>query len=161
MSILKDLFHYDGNGWWKIPKTSEADSNPPHEHPFGGFVIKFKNFITFITSGKGHAGPVYYWVIAGILGVITLIEVWWFDQEGLRYILVPAMLGFSLVKFILVVAFFMHLRFDNKLFSYIFVACIYKNGIGRCNGQRRTKHFRSRLWHWLECVTDCLKWYRL
>ena len=79
MSILKDLFHYDGNGWWKIPKTSEADENPPHEHPFGGFVIKFKNFITFITSGKGHAGPVYYWVIAGILGVITLIEVWWFD----------------------------------------------------------------------------------
>ena len=77
-----------------------------------------------MTSGKGHAGPGYYWAIAAILGIITLIEVWWFDQEGLRYILVPAMLGFSLVKFILVVAFFMHLRFDNKLFSYIFVACM-------------------------------------
>ena len=124
MSILKDLFHYDGNGWWKIPKTSEADENPPHEHPFGGFVINFKNFITFITSGKGHAGPVYYWVIAGILGVITLIEVWWFDVEALAYLLVPAMLGFSILKFILVVAFFMHLRFDHKMYSTVFVTCM-------------------------------------
>tara|TARA_Y100001970_G_scaffold236304_1_gene295952 strand:+ start:419 stop:856 length:438 start_codon:yes stop_codon:yes gene_type:complete len=124
LSFLKDLFHHDGNGWWRIPKTSEAEANPQNEHPFGSFVQKTKDFLVWITSGKGHAGPAYYWVIAAILGIITLVEVWWFDQEGLRYILVPAMLGFSIIKFILVVAFFMHLRFDHKLFSYVFVTCM-------------------------------------
>ncbi len=124
VSLLKDLFHHDGNGWWKIPKTAEAESNPPSEHPFGGLINFTKNFITYITSGKGHAGPGYYWTIAGILAVITLIEVWWFDVEALKYLLVPAMLGFSLVKFILVVAFFMHLRFDNKMYSTVFVTCM-------------------------------------
>jgi cytochrome c oxidase subunit IV len=124
LSILKDLFHYDGNGWWRIPKTEEAKANPKLEHPFGKFLGMSKDFLIFITSGKGHASPAYYWAIAIILGLITIVEVWWFDFEGLRYLLVPAMLFFSLVKFILVVAFFMHLRFDNKLYSNIFVTCM-------------------------------------
>ena len=124
MSILKDLFHYDGNGWWRIPKTSEAQANPVYEHPFGKFIGVFKGFLSYITSGKGHATPTYYWVIAMILGIITLIEVWWFGVEGLRYLLVPSMLFFSIVKFILVVAFFMHLRFDHKLYSTVFVTCM-------------------------------------
>lgn len=124
MSILKDLFHYDGNGWWRIPKTSEAQANPKYEHPFGKFIGVFKDFLSYITSGKGHATPAYYWIIAIILGVITLIEVWWFGVEGLRYLLVPSMLFFSIVKFILVVAFFMHLRFDHKLYSTVFVTCM-------------------------------------
>jgi len=124
LSILKDLFHYDGNGWWRIPKTSEAQANPVYEHPFGKFIGVFKGFLSYITSGKGHATPTYYWVIAMILGIITLIEVWWFGVEGLRYLLVPSMLFFSIVKFILVVAFFMHLRFDHKLYSTVFVTCM-------------------------------------
>jgi|TARA_B110000263_G_scaffold40552_1_gene32307 cytochrome c oxidase subunit 4 len=124
LSILKDLFHYNGNGWWRIPKTSESKTNPQYEHPFGKFAGMSKDFWTFITSGKGHASPAYYWAIAIILGLITMIEVWWFDVDELRYLLVPAMLFFSLVKFILVVAFFMHLKFDNKLYSTIFVTCM-------------------------------------
>lgn len=124
MSLLKDLFHHNGNGWWKIPKTSEADSNPKNEHPFGDFIQRGKNFLIWITSGKGHAGPVYYWSIAAILGAITLVEVWWFGVEELRYILVPSMLLFSIIKFALVVAFFMHLRFEHKLYSYIFIVCM-------------------------------------
>ena len=34
------------------------------------------------------------------------------------------MLGFSVLKFILVVAFFMHLRFDHKMYSTVFVTCM-------------------------------------
>ncbi len=124
MSLIKDLFHYEGNGWWKIPKTSESRANPKNEHPFGTFVEKTKKFLIWITSGKGHAGPTYYWVIAAILGVITLIEVWWFGVPELAYILVPSMLFFSLIKFALVVAFFMHLRFDHKMYSTVFVTCM-------------------------------------
>ena len=44
--------------------------------------------------------------------------------EALAYLLVPAMLGFSVLKFILVVAFFMHLRFDHKMYSTVFVTCM-------------------------------------
>ena len=124
LSFLKDLFQHDGNGWWKIPKTSEAEPNPQSEHPFGDFVKRTKSFLVWMTSGKGHAGPGYYWAIAAILGIITLIEVWWFDVEALAYLLVPAMLGFSVLKFILVVAFFMHLRFDHKMYSTVFVTCM-------------------------------------
>ena len=76
LSILKDLFHYNGNGWWRIPKTSESKTNPQYEHPFGKFAGMSKDFWTFITSGKGHASPAYYWAIAIILGLITMIEVW-------------------------------------------------------------------------------------
>ena len=67
MSILKDLFHYDGNGWWRIPKTEEAKANPKLEHPFGKFLGMSKDFLIFITSGKGHASPAYYWAIACLL----------------------------------------------------------------------------------------------
>ena len=28
MSLLKDLFFYQGNKWWKIPKTDELSENP-------------------------------------------------------------------------------------------------------------------------------------
>ena len=53
-----------------------------------------------------------------------MIEVWWFTVPELLYMLVPAMLIFSILKFGLVVAFFMHLRFDHKMFSTIFVTCM-------------------------------------
>ena len=124
MSLLKDLFFYQGDKWWKIPKTNELSENPKNEHPFGGFLEKSKNIWLILSSGNGHAGPIYYWVIAAILGLITLIEVWWFTVPELLYMLVPAMLIFSILKFVLVVAFFMHLRFDHKMFSTIFVTCM-------------------------------------
>tara|TARA_B100000959_G_C14985319_1_gene625316 strand:- start:73 stop:543 length:471 start_codon:yes stop_codon:yes gene_type:complete len=124
MSLLKDLFFYQGNKWWKIPETTELSENPKNEHPFGGFLEKAKNILLILSSGKGHAGPVYYWIIAAILGIITLIEVWWFTVPELRYMLAPAMLIFSIIKFALVVAFFMHLRFDHKMFSTIFITCM-------------------------------------
>ena len=86
--------------------------------------MQSKNIWLILSSGKGHAGPIYYWVIATILGIITMIEVWWFTVPELLYMLVPAMLIFSILKFGLVVAFFMHLRFDHKMFSTIFVTCM-------------------------------------
>ena len=42
MSLLKDLFFYQGDKWWKIPKTNELSENPKNEHPFGGFLEKSK-----------------------------------------------------------------------------------------------------------------------
>ena len=56
------------------------------------------------------------------MAVITLVEFLIFYVESLGVLLIPIMLVLSLMKFVIVVAFFMHLRFDNKIFTYLFFA---------------------------------------
>ncbi len=67
-----------------------------------------------------HPGPRTYTVVGVILAIITLIEVWAYNQPELRAALVPILLVLSAVKFATVVGFFMHLRFDNRLFVAVF-----------------------------------------
>ncbi|MFC1575163.1 cytochrome C oxidase subunit IV family protein [Gemmatimonadota bacterium] len=70
----------------------------------------------------GHASPGFYWAIGGILTVITAVEVAIFYIPALAGILVPALLTLSAAKFLLVVMFFMHLKFDSRVFSGVFLA---------------------------------------
>jgi len=70
----------------------------------------------------GHASPAVYWAIGGTLTVITAVEVAIFYIPALAGILVPALLTLSAAKFLLVVMFFMHLKFDSRVFSGVFVA---------------------------------------
>jgi len=70
----------------------------------------------------GHASPGFYWVIGGILTVITAVEVAVFYVPALEAALVPILLVLSAAKFLLVVMFFMHLKFDSKIFSGVFLA---------------------------------------
>jgi cytochrome c oxidase subunit 4 len=70
----------------------------------------------------GHASPAFYWVIGGILTVITAVEVAIFYIPALEAVLVPLLLVLSAAKFLLVVMFFMHLKFDSKIFSGLFLA---------------------------------------
>jgi cytochrome c oxidase subunit IV len=60
--------------------------------------------------------------IALALSVITLLEVGVYYIDFLRPALVPLLLVFSTIKFALVVLWFMHLRFDSRLFMRLFVA---------------------------------------
>lgn len=75
---------------------------------------------------EGHAHPSEweYIKVALILGVITLAEVAIVYVESLEGLLVPILLAMSLLKFALVVMWFMHLRTDNKLFRRLFVTGI-------------------------------------
>ncbi len=68
-----------------------------------------------------HPTPVTYLKIAGILAVVTAIEVALFYIEALSSILLPLFLILSAVKFLLVAMFYMHLRFDSAMFSWFFV----------------------------------------
>jgi cytochrome c oxidase subunit 4 len=52
--------------------------------------------------------------------MITLIEVGVFYVPAFQPVLVPALLVLSLVKFVLVVLFYMHLKFDRRLFAFLF-----------------------------------------
>ena len=73
-------------------------------------------------GGVSHAGPGFYWLVGLFLAIVTLVEVWLFAVEGLGSWYIPLLLFLSLLKFIGVVAFFMHLRFDHRLFTYLFGA---------------------------------------
>jgi cytochrome c oxidase subunit 4 len=68
-----------------------------------------------------HPSELEYIKIAAILALITGAEVAIYYVKSLKGILVPALILFSLVKFTMVVLWFMHLRFDSRLFRRLFV----------------------------------------
>ena len=61
-----------------------------------------------------------YLFIGFVLTVITAVEVAAFYLNVVDWLLVTAFVILSLLKFVLVVMFFMHLRYDHKLFSIFF-----------------------------------------
>ena len=68
-----------------------------------------------------HPGASEYLRIAAILTVITAIEVAVFYIPAMQSFLVPLLLVLSAVKFVLVVMFYMHLKFDHPTFTWLFV----------------------------------------
>lgn len=68
-----------------------------------------------------HPAPRQYVTIAVILAVVTAVEVAIFYIEALQGVIVPLLLVLSVAKFVMVVGYFMHLKFDSKLFKYLFV----------------------------------------
>ena len=70
---------------------------------------------------RTHPTPARYTVIAVILAVITVVEVAIVYQDFLEPVLLPLLVVLSATKFAMVAMFFMHLRFDHRLFSILFV----------------------------------------
>jgi cytochrome c oxidase subunit IV len=68
-----------------------------------------------------HPSDAKYIQIAIILGVLTAIEIalYYFPPGGLE---VPALLVLMAIKFVLVLLFFMHVKFDTPLIRRIFTA---------------------------------------
>ena len=73
------------------------------------------------TEEGGHPTPKKYVVIAAILAVITAVEVAVVYFNIATALLITILIIMSAVKFTMVAMYFMHLKFDNKLFSYMFV----------------------------------------
>ena len=65
-----------------------------------------------------------YWKVALILTLITAVEVWvyYIPSFVASRGFVPTLLVLSVVKFAIVVLFYMHLRYDHKLFRVLFTA---------------------------------------
>jgi cytochrome c oxidase subunit 4 len=74
--------------------------------------------------GEVHEHPTwkqYKWV-AVILTLITVAEVWvYYTSFKDSPLFVPVLLTMSAVKFAIVVAFYMHLKYDHKLFRALFI----------------------------------------
>jgi len=72
-------------------------------------------------SEHAHPGAREYLGVATLLAVLTALEVAVYYVRSMRPVLVPVLLSLSALKFGLVVLFYMHLRFDSRLFSWLFV----------------------------------------
>ena len=73
------------------------------------------------TQQGAHPTPARYTAIALILAAITVVEVIIVYLEFLRPVLIPVLGVLSITKFAMVAMFFMHLKFDDRLFSVLFV----------------------------------------
>lgn len=80
-----------------VPDAQHSDM---HEHPSQGTYIK----------------------IAIFLAIITGVEVLIYYIEAFEAFLVPTLVVLSAIKFITVVAYFMHLKFDSRMLAFTFTA---------------------------------------
>ena len=71
---------------------------------------------------SAHPGPWQYVKVATVLTVITAIEIAVFYIPALAPVLTPVLLLLSAAKFALVAMFYMHLKFDSRLYTGFFCA---------------------------------------
>ena len=78
-----------------------------------------------LTSGgavhTGHPTPLTYFKVAMILLGITALEVAVFYANWLGYGIIPVLVVLSGSKFAMVAMFYMHLKYDNRILSGLFV----------------------------------------
>jgi cytochrome c oxidase subunit 4 len=73
------------------------------------------------TRQGAHPTSARYIAIALILAAITIVEVVIVYLDFLSPVLLPLLAVLSIAKFAMVVMYFMHLKFDDRLFSVLFV----------------------------------------
>ncbi len=87
----------------------------PHTHPTVG------EDLTADEYGEGHHGATdkQYIIIAAVLALITAMEVT-ISYVHIGPLFLPVLLILMALKFFAVVSYFMHLKFDNKIFTVMF-----------------------------------------
>ena len=73
-----------------------------------------------LPAPEGHPGPEIYVRVGLILAVVTALEVAVYYIHALHGALLGILMVLSGLKFALVALWFMHLRFDNRVFSVLF-----------------------------------------
>ena len=86
----------------------EQRVDPEHDAPAGA-------------HAAGHPSPKEYVRIGLILGVLTALEIGASYAGVAGSILIPTLFILAIVKFALVVLWFMHLKFDDRRFARFFV----------------------------------------
>ena len=83
-----------------------------HEHPAEGVVEHVE-----------HPTERQYWKIFFLLFAVTAIEVglYYFELPGPVHVNNAALGALAILKFVVVVGYFMHLKFDNKILRRLFV----------------------------------------
>jgi cytochrome c oxidase subunit IV len=74
---------------------------------------------------EAHPTPAQYWKIALVLAVLTALEVamYYIDQAlGLDLANAAILMALAIAKFLIVVGWFMHLRYESPLINRFFTA---------------------------------------
>ena len=69
---------------------------------------------------REHPSDQVYVLIALILAIVTGIEVWVYYIDALGDVIIPILVVLAAIKFGMVAGWFMHLRFDSTLFTWMF-----------------------------------------
>jgi cytochrome c oxidase subunit 4 len=72
-----------------------------------------------------HPTPTQYWKIAVLLAVLTAIEVAMFyvnEASDLGALNTIILIGLAVLKFVIVVGYYMHLRYESSMLSRFFTA---------------------------------------
>ncbi|MGH9022633.1 MAG: cytochrome C oxidase subunit IV family protein [Acidimicrobiia bacterium] len=75
-------------------------------------------------AASGHPSPARYVFIALVLALITGVEVVLYYIDLPSGLLVASLMALATVKFVTVVSWFMHLKFDSRLLRRMFVTGI-------------------------------------
>ncbi len=91
-----------------------------HDHPAEAHVAHVDH--AAMGMEKEHPTWSVYWKVAVVLTLITAVEVWVYYIPAFvaSHLFVPTLLILSAVKFAIVVLFYMHLRYDHRLFRALF-----------------------------------------
>ncbi|MGH2709066.1 MAG: cytochrome C oxidase subunit IV family protein [Actinomycetota bacterium] len=71
-----------------------------------------------------HPGPLQYVKVAVVLAVVTAVEVMIYYIPAVRPYIAPLLIVLSAIKFGMVALWFMHLKFDSRLFRRLFITGI-------------------------------------
>lgn len=76
-------------------------------------------------GAHNHPNARTYWITALVLAVLTAIEIGISYIEGIDNVRPIMLLAFGVAKFIIVIAVFMHLKFDSKSYRRLFLIGIF------------------------------------
>jgi len=72
-------------------------------------------------TGSAHPSPRDYWLIAFLLAVITGAEVTVTYVDALDVVVAPLLITMSAAKFAIVVGYFMHLKYEQRIYRNLFL----------------------------------------
>jgi cytochrome c oxidase subunit 4 len=74
-----------------------------------------------MSEAHAHPTPKDYWLIAVILAIITAAEVAVTYVSALDSVVAPLLIVMAAAKFVIVVGYFMHLKYETKAFRNLFL----------------------------------------
>jgi cytochrome c oxidase subunit 4 len=72
-----------------------------------------------------HPSPARYIQIAVILTLITAFEVAIYYVDLSKEVFIAIFIGMSVVKFIIVAMYYMHLKFDHRIFTWLLLSGLF------------------------------------
>lgn len=121
---LQKLFWQSSDRYFQLPRTYAETPSPAarYEHPLGGAVDQLGKWWVRLSSGDRHPTPRFYVMVGVALSLITALEIWAFNWPVGRSLINPLLIAMSAVKFVIVVGFFMHLKFEHPLLRAVFTS---------------------------------------